>query len=160
MIDGTARELRVALHSCRPALWAMLAQSCALNVLALAGSIYMMLVYDMVIPSRNGASLAGLMVILVIAYGFQATFEGLRSKTTRQAANSFGQRLEVRVAELSRSVAMRGARTNDPIRDLDTIRGYASGPGPAAILDLPWILLFMAILFLLHVWLGVASSRT
>lgn len=157
MVEGTARELRVALQQCRPALWALLAQSCALNVLALAGSIYMMLVYDMVIPSRNGASLAGLMIILVVAYAFQATFEGLRSKTTRQAANSFGQRLEPRIAELSRDAAISGVRTTDPIRDLDTIRGYASGSGPAAILDLPWMLLLMAILFLLHVWLGLAT---
>jgi PrtD family type I secretion system ABC transporter len=157
-VNKTAPEMTSALASCRSALWACVAQSCALNVLALSGSIYMMLVYDMVIPSRNGASLAGLLIILVVAYAFQAAFEGLRSKTTRQAAAAIGAKLEPRVSEISRSAALKGSRAADPIRDLDAVRSFASGPGPAAFLDLPWILLFVAVLSLLHPWLGIVTA--
>jgi len=148
---------RRALDGCRPALWGTVAQSCVLNVLALSGSIYMMLVYDMVIPSRNGASLTGLFVILTIALLFQAAFENLRSSTTRRAARRVESILSPSASEASRRAALAGAKGEDPIRDLDAVVAFGSGPGPAAFLDMPWTILFVAVLFLLHPLLGVTT---
>ena len=148
---------RRALDACRPALWGTIAQSCVLNVLALSGSIYMMLVYDMVIPSRNGASLTGLFVILTIALVFQATFENLRSSTTRRAARRVGTILSPAASDASKRAALAGSKGEDPVRDLDSVVAFGSGPGPAAFLDMPWTILFVAVLFLLHPLLGVTT---
>lgn len=148
---------RAALDACRPALWGMIAQSCVLNVLALSGSIYMMLVYDMVIPSRNGASLTGLFVILTIALLFQAAFENLRSSTARRAARRVGSLLTPGASAASRRAALAGSKAEDPVRDLDTVVDFGSGPGPAAFLDMPWTILFVAVLFLLHPLLGLTT---
>jgi ATP-binding cassette subfamily C protein len=44
------------------------------------------------------------------------------------------------------------------VRDLDQIRSFLTSSGPIAIVDLPWIPVFLLICFLLHPWLGVAST--
>ena len=38
------------------------------------------------------------------------------------------------------------------------IRGFLTGAGPIAIVDLPWVPVFLTICFLIHPWLGVAST--
>ena len=42
-----------------------------------------------------------------------------------------------------------------PLRDLDTVRAYLSGPGPTAFFDLPWVPLYLAVCFAFHFWIGV-----
>ena len=43
------------------------------------------------------------------------------------------------------------------MRDLDQIRAFLTGPGPIAIVDLPWMPIFLAICFLIHPWLGAMA---
>ena len=45
-----------------------------------------------------------------------------------------------------------------PIRDLDTVRNFLSGPGPVAILDLPWIPVYLIFVYLLHPLLGMLAT--
>jgi ATP-binding cassette subfamily C protein len=44
------------------------------------------------------------------------------------------------------------------VRDLDQIRAFLTGAGPIAIVDLPWIPVFLLICFLIHPWLGLAAT--
>ena len=44
------------------------------------------------------------------------------------------------------------------MRDLDQIRGFLSGPGPGALLDLPWMPFYIAICFLFHFWIGLTAT--
>jgi ATP-binding cassette subfamily C protein PrsD len=44
------------------------------------------------------------------------------------------------------------------VRDLDQIRTFLTGAGPVAIVDLPWIPVFLAICFLIHPWLGLVAT--
>ena len=61
--------------------------SLLLNLLTFAGSLYMMLVYDSVLPSRSVPTLAGLFAILVVLYVLQAVFEGIRGEALLACAN-------------------------------------------------------------------------
>ena len=45
------------------------------------------------------------------------------------------------------------------MRDLDTIRGFPSGQGPVAILDMPWIPIYPAFVYALHPWLCPLRAR-
>ncbi len=49
------------------------------------------------------------------------------------------------------------AEAQQPMRDLDQIRTFLSGPGPIAFVDLPWMPVFLAICFLIHPWLGAMA---
>ena len=46
---------------------------------------------------------------------------------------------------------------HQPVRDLDQIRAFLTSPGPIAIVDLPWMPVFLFICYLLHPWLGIMS---
>jgi ATP-binding cassette, subfamily C, type I secretion system permease/ATPase len=45
-----------------------------------------------------------------------------------------------------------------PVRDLDRIRTFLSGPGPGALFDLPWIPLYVGVCFLFHLLIGLAAA--
>lgn len=136
--------------------------SAALNVLLLGGSLYMMLVYDSVIPSHSLPTLFGLLGMLLVVYVFQGMFDTMRARILSDVAAGFDQQMAPRVQQATSEAMLMGARSRadglSVMRDLDQVRGFLSSTGPAALIDLPWILFFLAILFLLHVWLGLVAT--
>ena len=135
--------------------------SVLLNVIAFAGSLYMMLVYDSVLPSSNLGTLAGLFGILLMLYVFQGLFEGIRSDAVLAIANGIHDDLYEPVHFATSRGALGGsARGNDGmqlVRDLDQIHAFLTGPGPIAFIDLPWVILFMIVLATLHWALGLTA---
>jgi PrtD family type I secretion system ABC transporter len=153
-------ELAEALSACRRALIALGLASALVNILYLTGSLYMLEVYDRVLPSRSIATLIGLSILVVALYGFQALLDVLRGRILIRVARSLGQSLSVRTYESIARIALHNPRQGDglqPIRDLDQVRAFLSGSGPVALLDLPWLPFYIAICFAFHTWLGVAA---
>jgi ATP-binding cassette subfamily C protein PrsD len=154
-------ELRTALMRSRSALLVVAVLSAVLNVLLLAGALYMMLIYDSVLPSNSVPTLIGLLAIVTVVYAFQAAFDAFRSRILLDIATSLDVSLTGRVQNAIGYLSMRGRPTGDgltPMRDLDHIRNFLSGPGPASFIDLPWVIFFLGILYLLHFWLGVTAT--
>ncbi|MES2492601.1 MAG: type I secretion system permease/ATPase [Pseudomonadota bacterium] len=159
MMFGLRRshELLAALPGGRKVLGTVIGMSAALNVLLLSGSIFMLMVYDEVLPSHSLPSLIGLVIMLIIAFGFQAALEHLRHRIAGASGEMLDRALSDRVfglvlqTELTRS----GRDAVQPVRDLDLMRSFFTGQGPMAILDLPWMLLFLGVLFVFHWALGL-----
>lgn len=132
-----------------------------INVLVFAGSAYMMLVYDSVLPSRSVPTLVGLFGMLALVYLFQALFEAIRSEALLGLANGVHDDLfdAVHHATVTRPLRTGPDRGDGLqfIRDLDAIHAFLAGSGPVALIDLPWVMLFMAVLFALHWWLGLTA---
>jgi len=132
-----------------------------INVLVFAGSAYMMLVYDSVLPSRSVPTLVGLFGMLALVYLFQAAFEAIRSEALLGLANGVHDDLfdAVHHATVTRPLRTGPDRGDGLqfIRDLDAIHAFLAGSGPVALIDLPWVMLFMAVLFALHWWLGLTA---
>jgi ATP-binding cassette, subfamily C, type I secretion system permease/ATPase len=127
------------------------------NILALTGSFYMLQVYDRVLTSRSVPSLLALSMLAVMLFLFQGGLEVVRS----QILVRLSSRLDRRLTPLAHGAVMRlrsvtGAQGNatQPLRDVDSIRAYLSGQGPVAILDMPWMPLYVAFAFILHPVLG------
>lgn len=151
-------ELYAAVSGRRGVIATLFGMSAALNILMLSGAIFMLLVYDEVLPSRSGPSLIGLVVLVVVAYVFQAFIEHLRNQITHQCGAIFERSLSARIFGLAQASKISGEERRDapqPSRDLDQLGRFLSGPGPMAIMDLPWVLLFLTILFAFHAMLGV-----
>ena len=76
-------ELGVALRACRDAFIGVGVMSCMINLLYLTGSIFMLEVYDRVIPSRSVPTLIGLVVLaggLYVAQGILETMISARQQ--------------------------------------------------------------------------------
>lgn len=139
---------------------AVFAASAVLNVLLLGGSFYMMLIYDSVLPSRSIPTLFGLLILLGCVYLFQGYFETLRAGMLADVANALDRRLSRRVQDAISQLRLHGNRSLGdgliPMRDLEQVRAFLSG-GVATLIDLPWIVFFIAVLFALHFWLGMTT---
>jgi ATP-binding cassette subfamily C protein len=134
--------------------------SALLNVLTLAGSIYMMLVYDFVLPSRSVGTLLGLLVMVAVAYAFQGSLEFVRTQLLANVGSSLNIDLAPRVHRLLVNSAVRGDSSLEamrPTRDLDQLRAFLSSSGPSALIDLPWVVFFIIVLGLFHFWLGFTA---
>ncbi len=131
-----------------------------INVLMLSGSLYMLQVYDRVIPSRNLATLLGLSLIVLFAYLVQGYFDAMRSRMLCRVATLFDAGLQRSIHTALATLPLRGARPmlmQQPLRDLDQVRGFLSSMGPTAFLDMPWIPLFLGALFLFHPVIGMTA---
>ena len=141
----------------RSVLWTVFLFSAALNILALSGSFFMLLVYDEVLPGRSGATLIGLVILVIIAYIFMGLLDLFRSRVMAQLAALIDRTLSTRVFDIVSQYSLKAGDTPEgmqPLRDLDQIRSWFAGPGPLALFDLPWVVLYIAILFIFHYSLG------
>lgn len=162
MSDGAQAEiaqqrLNLILQHARRAMIATFVLSAALNILLLSGSLYMMMVYDMVLPSRSVPTLVGLALLVLVAYAFQGVLEFIRSRVLLHFSAAVDIDLSSDVHELICLLSRTQADMDSlqPMRDLDQLRQFLAGPGPSALVDLPWMLFFIVILFLLHPYLGL-----
>ena len=131
-----------------------------INILMLSGSLYMLQVYDRVIPSRNIATLLGLSLMVLFAYLVQGYFEALRARMLCRVATIFDTGLQGSIHTALATLPLRGVKPmlmQQPLRDLDQVRGFMSGMGPTAFLDMPWIPIFLVALFLFHPLIGVTA---
>ncbi len=71
-------ELGEALHACRNAFIGVGAMSCMINLLYLTGSLFMLEVYDRVLPSRSVPTLVGLVILAGGLYIAQGILDLLR----------------------------------------------------------------------------------
>lgn len=151
-------ELDAALAKCRSAFIAIAGFSAILNILALTGSMFMMEVYDRVLPSRSVPTLIGLLVLAMTLYIFQGLMDALRGRLLARVGARLDQTMSDRiygtVMRLPVQAPKRGASIQ-PLRDLDAVRSYLSGPGPTAFFDLPWVPFYLAICFAFHFWIGI-----
>ena len=76
----TKSELRAALGSCKSALAGIGAFSGLINLLMLTSSLFMLEVYDRVLPSRSVPTLVGLSILAAILLIFQAVLEVTRGR--------------------------------------------------------------------------------
>ena len=149
-----------ALKDCRRAFWSIAVFSGIVNLLMLAGPLYMLQVYDRVLGSRNVPTLVALTIFLIGAFAFQGLLDTIRGRIVVRVATLLDRDLStsvhaavVRIASQSRSAS----DAHQPVRDLDQIRAFFTSAGPIAIVDLPWTPLFLALCFLIHPWLGMLA---
>jgi ATP-binding cassette, subfamily C, bacterial PrsD len=132
-----------------------------MNLLVFAGTIYMMLVYDSVLPSRSVPTLIGLFALVVLIYLFQMLFEAIRGEAMLTVANGVHDDLFSAVHHATTTRPLLAAPDKgdglQPIRDLDAIHTFLAGPGPVALFDLPWVIVFLIVLTALHWWLGLTA---
>ena len=153
-------ELANALSACRRAFYAIAMFSGMSNLLMLTSALFMLEVYDRVLPSRSVPTLVALLLLAAGMYAAQGVIDMIRSRILVRVGRSLDEAMSSRVYDavvrLPLKVGNRGEGTQ-PIRDLDTVRGFLSGIGPVAFFDLPWIPIYLAICFIFHFYIGLTA---
>jgi len=148
------------MASCRGAFLGTALISGMSNILTLAGAMFMLEVYDRVLPSRSMPTLVGLVVLVGGLFTALGLLDAIRGRILARIGGMIDEALSGRVYEtLVRMPLLIGNRSEGllPLRDLDAIRSYLSGLGPVALFDLPWIPLYLVICFAFHPLIGFTA---
>jgi ATP-binding cassette subfamily C protein len=159
MTSSLKKSLSI-MASCRGAFLGVAVLSGLINVLYLSGSIFMMEVYDRVLPSRSIPTLVGLSVIIVVLYLFQGLFDMVRGRILARVGAALDEDLSQQVFQSQLSAPLKGKAEGDgqqPLRDLDQLRAFLAGGGPSALFDLPWMPLYLFVCFAFHPLLGIVA---
>src|SRR6188768_668402 len=153
-------ELGDALRACRSAFIGVGIMSCMINLLYLTGSIFMLEVYDRVLPSRSIPTLVALVMLAGGLYVAQGILDLIRGRVLIRIGTSLDEALNARVFDtVVRLPLMVGGRNEglQPLRDLDNVRSFLSSMGPGAFFDLPWLPFYLAICFAFHTMIGLTA---
>src|SRR6187549_4224957 len=90
-------ELGEALRACRNAFVGVGIMSCMINLLYLTGSIFMLEVYDRVLPSRSVPTLIGMVVLAGGLYVAQGILDLIRGRVLGRIGTSLDEALNARV---------------------------------------------------------------
>ncbi len=152
-------ETRRALRRCRGAFFGVAIFSAAVNVLALAGPLYMLQLYDRVLTSRSVQTLIGLTLALFLVYAIYCVVDVIRVRMLTRIGVRIDRELRDRVLAAVAIMPLRTQTTSglQPLRDLEQIRGFLSSLGPTALFDFPWMPLYFGIIYILHPWLGMLA---
>lgn len=149
--------LIAALRACRPYFAWALAFSALVNILYLAPTIYMMQVYDRVVPTGGLVTLGLITGVTLLTLATLACLDWLRARLLVRAGLRLDRLLAATV--LARTVNQQTQpRATQALREFDLVRGAISGQGALAVLDAPWTPLYLACCFLLHPAIGVLTS--
>ncbi|QPC91668.1 type I secretion system permease/ATPase [Mesorhizobium sp. INR15] len=159
--EGRSLDLRTAMLGCVPGLVGVGLFSAVINILALTGSVYMLQVYDRVLPSQSVPTLVGFTIGMLGLYAAYGLLDFVRLRLLVRIGNRVHKNLQQKVFTLSLSLPLvvgHGAGRVQPLRDLDQLRDFLSGLGPTVIFDAPWIPLYLAVIYLLHPSLGMLAT--
>ena len=148
----------LALTASRRAIAAVGWFSCVINLLMLAGPLFMLQVYDRVMASGSMSTLAALLALTCVVYAIIGVLELVRSRIITRIGIEIDQRIGDRIFEagLKSSVANAGSPTT-ALRDLDTLRNFVAGPAPMTFFDVWWSPVYLLVIFATHWTLGLAA---
>lgn len=151
--------LDMAFRRCRVAFISAGVFSSFVNLLMLSGPLYMMQVYDRVLTSRSIPTLVALSILILALYVISGLLEHIRSRLIVSVGNAIERDLRRNVFSrlLDNAVRRISDTGTQPIRDLDMVRQFHTGPAPFGLFDLPWAPLFLAVTYLIHPWFAALT---
>ncbi|HEI8462260.1 TPA: type I secretion system permease/ATPase [Morganella morganii] len=159
MLSGKTRNDITAFIAARKSLFTSLALfSGLINLLMLVPSVYMLQVYDRVLPSGNEMTLLMLTLIMAGLLALTGALDYLRNMLVIRMSNQFDLALNSRVYDAAFQAKLHRTPGQLPLQaqtDLMILRRFITGNGIFAFLDLPWFPLYLLVIALFNPWLGL-----
>ena len=152
-------ELALAFEPLKPVIFRAIGFSMLISLLALAPTVYMLEVYDRVVNSRSGMTLAMLTVMIVLAYAVMELLEKVRGALMRAAGVQIDQALSKRVYDAMFQGFLKRQVGGSPqiFADLKAVREFLASPALLALFEAPVALFALALNFAISPILGWAS---
>lgn len=149
------RALAEALGECRPHFMAAAGFSLLINILYLAPTIYMLQVYDRVVPTGGTTTLLFVTMALALALLTMSMLDMVRNRILIRVSERVDALIAPRI--LTQMMATDSGAAGQAMRDFDSVRQAMATPAIAAIFDVPWTPVFLLTAFLLHFWIGILA---
>ncbi len=163
-IEKNKTELEQALYYCRGAFYTAAFFSLFINVLMITPAIYMLQVYDRVLSSGSESTLLVITLLLLFLFLAMGFLEWMRSLILVRVSTKLETLLNSRLFNISFKQALYSGGQNSqgqPLEDLTALRQFLTGNGLFAFFDLPWMPIYIGILFMFHSaigWLAIATA--
>jgi PrtD family type I secretion system ABC transporter len=159
MKPKVTNDIREAMYATRYVFLSIALFSFVLNLLMLVSPFYMLQVYDRVLTSGSKETLYVLSLLAIGLLGISALLELVRGRILVRLGASLDRHVthDLFAALIEDRIATRRSTGSQPIRDLETLRGFLTGPGLLAFFDAPWVPLFLGLIFLFHPVLGFVA---
>ena len=155
--DGAYSELRKARDRNLHFVLVAVLFSIFVNLLMLAGPLFMLQVYDRVLTSGSEETLAALFLLVGGLYAIMAILDFARARVLVR----YGARLQSSLDDTVFRGAFRASQpasaARDRQQDLESIQTLYGSPAFTAVLDLPFTPLYLALIFVFHPLLGVVA---
>lgn len=146
-----------AFRACRRHFVSAAIFSALLNVLYLAPTLYMLQVYDRVVPTRGEGTLLFLTLVFAFAVATLSLLDLVRSRLLVRASARLDRLLSPQVIAAVLSQAGGGLRSSAALREFDVLRSTLTGAGVLAVFDAPWTPIYIIICFYIHWSLGLLA---
>lgn len=153
-------ELRAARSLGRRLMWSAFLFSVCVNLLMLTGPLFMLQVYDRVIPSRSQETLVALFLLISGLFLLMAVLDYARGRVMARVGARFQTALDGRVFEATLRRTSHPSERGVPasaLRDVDAVQQLFTSPVLLAAMDMPWTPFFIAAIFIFHPLLGWAA---
>ncbi len=159
-LTDQTNPLKAALRRCRAAFWYAGIFSLCINLLTVLFSLYSMQVLDRVFSSRSLETLSMLTLLMGFAILFLGIFSTVRALVLERVGSWLDRTLSP--ALLTRSLRLSamgmGGGASQQQRDLGTIRQFITGAGATTLLDAPWTIVYLLVMFAMSPTLGFIAT--
>ena len=153
---ASPRSLRSALSLCRRHFVAAALFSALVNVLYIVPTLYMLQVYDRVVPTRGLQTLFFLTLVVLTAIGVLALLDRVRTRLLVRA----GVLIDAALAPVLLDATLGRPElpvSRQALREFDTMRATLTGPAILALFDAPWTPIYVLVCVLVHPWIGLVA---
>jgi len=152
------RKIQQSFKICKKNLGFVALFSLGINLLVLTLPLYSLQLFDRVLSSASMDTLFALLVITLVLLTAQAAIEFIRSLLLQKTGLNLDTTLSPSLlADSIRQSSKQNIIHKQGLQDLSELRNFLIAPSTAAIFDIPWVPLFLIILFMLHPYLGLIA---
>ncbi len=127
------------------------------NLLFLTPSIYMLQVYDRVLTSYNLATLSALTIIVIFVYLVLSLVDKVRAEILLNISNQVENDLVNKVYIILHKYQEQKSSITQYVNDVMVVKNFIAGQSLVALLDFPWLFIYLFVLFVFNYWLGLAA---
>ena len=152
--------MRFLWNELRPLLGCIAAFSFFINVLFLVPAIFMLQVFDRVLPSRSQETLIVLLAGTGVALLILLLLDYVRNRLQNVLGNIIDERLSPPVVHAIVAKAARAPQSakTEGIRDVAVLRNAFSANGLIALFDAPWVVAYVLVIWAFHPALGMGAA--
>jgi PrtD family type I secretion system ABC transporter len=133
--------------------------SFVMNLLLLMPALFMLQVFDRVLPANSAETLIVLLAGVGVALAILGVLDVVRQRLQHYTGVLIDERLSPPVVQAIVAAQARApqAARSDALRDVATLRSVFAANGVTALLDSPWLVIYLAVIWAFHPALGWAA---